>query len=158
MSPSACAAGPTSIGPQPQQKKDPKCAALQARAASTEQASTSSALSPDEFRECTLKERGQHNYNTVSLKFAFKDPEATAGLPVASCLLVRAHAIGEPDDVENGHLQDVVRPYTPISEPDSKCAPCACPENSKILTHCIGPARRMVCMHEPSGTLGPGEC
>lgn len=58
----------------------------------------------------------------MSLKFAFEDPEATAGLPVASCLMVRA-PIGEPDDVEDGHLTDVVRPYTPISEPDSKCAP-----------------------------------
>lgn len=50
-------------------------------------------------------------------RFAFADPEATSGMTVASCLLVKA-AIGS--EKADGTRANVMRPYTPMSGPDAK--------------------------------------
>lgn len=52
------------------------------------------------------------SHNTAIYRFALKDAKAVAGLPVASCLLVKAPL---------GHEgKPVVRPYTPISHPQER--------------------------------------
>jgi hypothetical protein len=48
--------------------------------------------------------------------FAFDNPAQEAGLPVASCLVVKAPLQGPGDDKP----KVVIRPYTPTSAPDAK--------------------------------------
>lgn len=75
-----------------------------------------SALSPEEWRSFKLvhKEaltKGVAN-PTVLFRFALPDKDHEPGLPVASCLLVRAPIGSEKPD---GSRAFVLRPYTPIS-------------------------------------------
>ncbi|KAF4366788.1 hypothetical protein CsatB_014277 [Cannabis sativa] len=73
------------------------------------------ALNPDAWIEFKLQDTARVSHNTKLFRFSF-DPSAKLGLDVASCLLTRA-PLGE--DAE-GKPKYVVRPYTPISDPDSK--------------------------------------
>lgn len=73
------------------------------------------ALSPDKWIEFKLQDRAKVSHNTHLFRFSF-EPTANLGLYVASCILTRA-PMGE--DAE-GKPKYVIRPYTPISDPDSK--------------------------------------
>ena len=55
----------------------------------------------------------------MHLRFGLASPEHTTNLNVASCLVVRAPTGEKKDDGSN---EMVIRPYTPVSKPDSKCA------------------------------------
>ncbi|XP_021741671.1 NADH-cytochrome b5 reductase-like protein [Chenopodium quinoa] len=73
------------------------------------------ALNPDKWLEFKLQETATVSHNTKLYRFSF-DSEAVLGLHIASCLLTRAPT-GQNDE---GKTKYVVRPYTPISDPDSK--------------------------------------
>ncbi|CAI9100190.1 OLC1v1037132C1 [Oldenlandia corymbosa var. corymbosa] len=73
------------------------------------------ALNPNKWIEFKLQDKAQVSHNTQLFRFSF-DPSVKLGLDIASCLLTRA-PIGE--DAE-GKKKYVVRPYTPISDPDAK--------------------------------------
>ncbi|KAG6723897.1 hypothetical protein I3843_03G224800 [Carya illinoinensis] len=69
----------------------------------------------DKWIKFKLQDTARVSHNTQLFRFSF-DPDAKLGLDVASCLLTRA-PIGQ--DAE-GQPKYVIRPYTPISDPDSK--------------------------------------
>ncbi|KAK2966287.1 hypothetical protein RJ640_018098 [Escallonia rubra] len=73
------------------------------------------ALNPDKWIEFKLEDRAKVSHNADLYRFSF-DPSANLGLDVASCLITRA-PLGQ--DAE-GKTKYVIRPYTPISDPDSK--------------------------------------
>mmetsp|Transcript_22921 Transcript_22921/g.78018 ORF Transcript_22921/g.78018 Transcript_22921/m.78018 type:complete len:303 (-) Transcript_22921:620-1528(-) len=73
-------------------------------------------LSAKEFRPLTVSAVKQLSHNTKELRFDFPDKAAPAGLPVASCLVVRAPIGSVKDD---GSRANVIRPYTPTSAKDS---------------------------------------
>ncbi|KAJ6698275.1 putative proteinDH-CYTOCHROME B5 REDUCTASE-LIKE [Salix purpurea] len=73
------------------------------------------ALNPDKWVEFKLQDTARVSHNTHLFRFSF-DPAAKLGLDIASCIITRA-PIGQ--DAE-GKTKYVVRPYTPISDPDSK--------------------------------------
>ncbi|KAJ6406615.1 hypothetical protein OIU84_010179 [Salix udensis] len=87
------------------------------------------ALNPDKWVEFKLQDTARVSHNThlfrsaspppvvdiTDFGFSF-DPAAKLGLDIASCIITRA-PIGQ--DAE-GKTKYVVRPYTPISDPDSK--------------------------------------
>lgn len=55
--------------------------------------------------------------SSLPRRFALPDKGQPVGLPVASCLLVRAPIGSEKPD---GSRAFVLRPYTPISHPDER--------------------------------------
>ncbi|KAK9149685.1 hypothetical protein Scep_008442 [Stephania cephalantha] len=69
----------------------------------------------DQWIEFKLHEKARVSHNSELFRFTF-DPSAKLGLDIASCLLTRA-PMGE--DAE-GKKKYVIRPYTPISDPDAK--------------------------------------
>ncbi|KAK1400000.1 NADH-cytochrome b5 reductase [Heracleum sosnowskyi] len=73
------------------------------------------ALNPDKWIEFKLQDKAKVSHNTQLYRFSF-DPSAKLGLDVASCLVTRYPLA--PDD--EGKTKYVTRPYTPISDPDSK--------------------------------------
>ncbi|KAJ4708303.1 NADH-cytochrome b5 reductase [Melia azedarach] len=73
------------------------------------------ALNPDNWIEFKLQDTARVSHNTHLFRFSF-DPSAKLGLDVASCLLTRA-PFGQ--DAE-GKTKYVIRPYTPISDPEAK--------------------------------------
>ncbi|RVX10989.1 NADH-cytochrome b5 reductase-like protein [Vitis vinifera] len=73
------------------------------------------ALNPDKWLEFKLQDTASVSHNTQLFRFSF-DPTAKLGLDIASCILTRA-PIGQDDE---GKIKYVIRPYTPISDPDSK--------------------------------------
>ncbi|XP_058074528.1 NADH-cytochrome b5 reductase-like protein [Magnolia sinica] len=73
------------------------------------------ALNPEKWIEFELQDTARVSHNTKLFRFSF-DPSAKLGLDIASCLLTRA-PLG--NDAE-GKTKYVIRPYTPISDPDSK--------------------------------------
>eukprot|EP01083_Nonionella_stella_P078134 213638_1 len=66
-----------------------------------------SALSPDEFRPFELVHIDPRTHNTKQFRFKLNEGQVL-GLPVASCIVVRAEIEGET----------VIRPYTPVSKGD----------------------------------------
>ncbi|KAG6723898.1 hypothetical protein I3843_03G224800 [Carya illinoinensis] len=80
-----------------------------------EDSESKAALNPDKWIKFKLQDTARVSHNTQLFRFSF-DPDAKLGLDVASCLLTRA-PIGQ--DAE-GQPKYVIRPYTPISDPDSK--------------------------------------
>ncbi|KAI4335758.1 hypothetical protein L6164_014369 [Bauhinia variegata] len=73
------------------------------------------ALSPDKWIEFKLQDTARVSHNTQLFRFSF-DPTKKLGLDVASCIITRA-PLGQ--DAE-GKPKYVIRPYTPISDPESK--------------------------------------
>ncbi|KAJ1685312.1 hypothetical protein LUZ63_016702 [Rhynchospora breviuscula] len=73
------------------------------------------ALDPEKWLEFKLHEKAKVSHNTQLFRFTF-DPSKKLGLDVASCLITRA-PIGEESD---GKRKYVIRPYTPISDPESE--------------------------------------
>ncbi|GLU09747.1 hypothetical protein SLE2022_265900 [Rubroshorea leprosula] len=73
------------------------------------------ALNPDKWLEFKLQDTARVSHNTHLFRFSF-DPNAKLGLDIASCILTRA-PLGL--DAE-GKTKYVIRPYTPISDPDAK--------------------------------------
>ncbi|XP_050214536.1 NADH-cytochrome b5 reductase-like protein [Mercurialis annua] len=73
------------------------------------------ALKSDKWLEFKLQDTATVSHNTQLFRFSF-DPSAKLGLDIASCILTRA-PIGH--DAE-GKTKYVIRPYTPISDPDAK--------------------------------------
>merc|ERR1712232_150768 len=64
------------------------------------------ALSPDEFREFTLKSVTYYNHNTNLFRIEFPSSQQESGLTTASFLLVKG---------EDKEGKEAVRPYTPIN-------------------------------------------
>jgi len=56
------------------------------------------------------RSRWQLNYNTKLFRFGLPSEEQRLDMPITSCLVTRAQIDGE----------EVVRPYTPVSEADAK--------------------------------------
>ncbi|CAK9169158.1 unnamed protein product [Ilex paraguariensis] len=73
------------------------------------------ALNPDKWIEFELQDKAKVSHNSQLFRFSF-DPAAKLGLDVASCLITRA-PIGQDAD---GKMKYVIRPYTPISDPNAK--------------------------------------
>jgi len=73
------------------------------------------ALVPDKWVEFKLQDTARVSHNTQLFRFSF-DPTQKLGLDIASCILTRA-PLGQ--DAE-GKPKFVIRPYTPISDPQSK--------------------------------------
>ncbi|KAK1258974.1 NADH-cytochrome b5 reductase-like protein [Acorus gramineus] len=73
------------------------------------------ALNPEKWTEFKLQEKARVNHDSLLFRFSF-DPATKFGLDVASCILTRAPN-GENAE---GKTKYVIRPYTPISSPDSK--------------------------------------
>ncbi|XP_077211051.1 FAD/NAD(P)-binding oxidoreductase isoform X2 [Tasmannia lanceolata] len=73
------------------------------------------ALNPERWIEFELQETARVSHNTQLFRFSF-DPSTKLGLDIASCILTRA-PLGKDDE---GKPKYVIRPYTPISDPDSK--------------------------------------
>ncbi|KAK9697801.1 hypothetical protein RND81_08G062200 [Saponaria officinalis] len=80
-----------------------------------EDATKKMALNPDKWLEFKLHETATVSHNTKLYRFTF-DPDVKLGLDIASCILTRAPT-GQNDE---GKTKYVIRPYTPISDPDSK--------------------------------------
>uniref|UniRef100_A0A1J3FVN5 NADH-cytochrome b5 reductase n=1 Tax=Noccaea caerulescens TaxID=107243 RepID=A0A1J3FVN5_NOCCA len=80
-----------------------------------EETGPKTALNPDKWLEFKLQDSATVSHNTKLFRFSF-DPSANLGLHVASCLLTRA-PLGY--DAE-GKTKYVIRPYTPISDPEAK--------------------------------------
>nr|GMC68645.1 NADH-cytochrome B5 reductase-like protein [Ipomoea batatas] len=74
------------------------------------------ALNPNQWIEFKLEDRAPVSHNTHLFRFSF-DPSAKLGLDIASCIITRA-PIGQQD--AEGKPKFVIRPYTPISDPDAK--------------------------------------
>ncbi|CAH9102938.1 unnamed protein product [Cuscuta epithymum] len=74
------------------------------------------ALNPNQWIEFELKDRAQVSHNTHLFRFSC-NPSEKLGLDVASCIITRA-PIGHHD--AEGKPKYVIRPYTPISDPDTK--------------------------------------
>ncbi|KAK7292075.1 hypothetical protein RIF29_07740 [Crotalaria pallida] len=73
------------------------------------------ALVPDKWVEFKLQDTARVSHNTQLFRFSF-DPTKKLGLDIASCIVTRA-PLGQ--DAE-GKPKYVIRPYTPISDPESK--------------------------------------
>lgn len=67
------------------------------------------ALDPNAFRAFKLSDVRKYNHNTNVFTFAFDDPKAKFNGKTASCVVFKANIDGK----------EVVRPYTPISRPDT---------------------------------------
>ncbi|KAL3839848.1 hypothetical protein ACJIZ3_024439 [Penstemon smallii] len=80
-----------------------------------EDATPKVALNPDKWIEFKLEDKLQASHNSQLFRFSF-DPNLKLGLDVASCLITRAP---KEQDAE-GKTKYIIRPYTPISDPDSK--------------------------------------
>nr|VDC79077.1 unnamed protein product [Brassica rapa] len=80
-----------------------------------EETGPKTALNPDKWLEFKLQDTATVSHNTKLFRFSF-DPSANLGLHVASCLLTRA-PLGYNAE---GKTKYVVRPYTPISDPEAK--------------------------------------
>ena len=129
-------------------------------------AAAATALSPQEWRAFTLvhKETLTHGVPAPTKLFRFAQPDGEpklpVGLPVASCMLVRA-PIGTPK--EDGSPGFVIRPYTPVSHPHEKGhfelvrAEGACGRQVGSSCRCMRRCRRR-CMQAikvyPGGKMG----
>lgn len=80
-----------------------------------EEAGPKVALNSDKWIEFKLQDTARVSHNTQLFRFSF-DPTAKLGLDIASCILTRAPT---GQDAE-GKPKYVIRPYTPISDPDAK--------------------------------------
>ncbi|KIY93599.1 NADH-cytochrome b5 reductase-like protein [Monoraphidium neglectum] len=105
--PLGVAAGAAYFAAANQQQLAPFCAAAD---------SQGPALDPSEWRPLKLVSKQKLTHNSFQLKFALPDSQQEVGLPVASCLLVKAPIQGPGDEKP----KVVIRPYTPISPPDAK--------------------------------------
>ncbi|KAK6945069.1 Oxidoreductase FAD/NAD(P)-binding [Dillenia turbinata] len=73
------------------------------------------ALNPNKWIEFKLQDTAKVSHNTRLFRFSF-DPNEKLGLDVASCFITRA-PLGQDSD---GKTKYVIRPYTPISDPEAK--------------------------------------
>ncbi|XP_011622802.1 NADH-cytochrome b5 reductase-like protein isoform X2 [Amborella trichopoda] len=80
-----------------------------------EDSARSGALNPEKWIQFKLLEKAKVSPNTHLFRFSF-DHSLSLGLRVASCILTRA-PFGKDSE---GKTKYVIRPYTPISDPDSK--------------------------------------
>ncbi|XP_010454305.1 PREDICTED: NADH-cytochrome b5 reductase-like protein [Camelina sativa] len=83
--------------------------------AKEEETGPKTALNPDKWLEFKLQDTARVSHNTQLFRFSF-EPSAELGLHVASCLLTRA-PLGYNAE---GKTKYVIRPYTPISDPEAK--------------------------------------
>lgn len=76
-------------------------------------------LDPKEWRRCKLLHKEKVNHDSVKLRVGFDDGTSVSGLTTASCLLLRAPIGSQKDD---GTRANVIRPYTPISDSETRFA------------------------------------
>ncbi|ETW86565.1 hypothetical protein HETIRDRAFT_437452 [Heterobasidion irregulare TC 32-1] len=88
---------------------------LNSTAPTPKKAQEKSPLDPQNFLDFKLKRVVPYNHNTATFVFELPNNEASL-LPVASCLLVRA---SDPAALTDAKGRPVVRPYTPVSQPDA---------------------------------------
>lgn len=81
--------------------------------------SRTSALDPTEWRKCEVLHKEKVNHDSVKLRLGFDDHSAVSGLTTASCLLLRAPIGSQKED---GTKANVIRPYTPISDSETRYA------------------------------------
>ncbi|CAN0900904.1 NADH-cytochrome b5 reductase-like protein [Linum grandiflorum] len=74
-----------------------------------------SALNPNKWIEFKLQDTAIVSHNTQLFRFSF-DPSSKLGLDIASCLLTRYPL----ETTAEGKTKYVIRPYTPISDPEAK--------------------------------------
>jgi cytochrome-b5 reductase len=67
------------------------------------------ALDPNAFRSFKLSDIKKYNHNTNIFTFSFDDPKAKFNGKTASCVVFKADIDGK----------EVIRPYTPISRPNT---------------------------------------
>ena len=67
------------------------------------------ALDPNAFRSFKLTKIDHYNHNTNTYRFSFDDPKAKYNGKTASCVVFKANIDGK----------EVIRPYTPISRPNT---------------------------------------
>lgn len=77
-------------------------------------AAQSTALNKDQFVEFTLKEIKPYNHDSATFVFELPDNKKP-GMSTASAVVVKAVGDGLKDDKG----KDVIRPYTPITSPDT---------------------------------------
>lgn len=80
-------------------------------------------LNPAGWEELTVIKKEKVNHDTIFVRLGFKDSSAVSGLTTASCLLLKA-PIGSTK--EDGTKKDVIRPYTPTSDPETRCVAHNC--------------------------------
>jgi cytochrome-b5 reductase len=78
-------------------------------ASASQALSAPDALDPNAFRSFKLSDIKKYNHNTNIFTFAFDDPKAKFNGKTASCVVFKANIDGK----------DVIRPYTPISRPNT---------------------------------------
>ena len=74
-----------------------------------------SPLDPNSFINFKLKKVVPYNDNTSTFIFELPDNQASL-LPVASCVVVKS---ADPEALVGDNGKPVIRPYTPISQPDT---------------------------------------
>lgn len=72
------------------------------------------ALNPKEFKEFVLKEVKPYNHDSATYVFELPD-NAVSGMRVASAVVVK----GAGDGITDKEGKQVIRPYTPVTEPDT---------------------------------------
>ncbi|KAK0466278.1 cytochrome-b5 reductase [Desarmillaria tabescens] len=75
-----------------------------------------SPLDPNNFVDFKLKKIIPYNHNTSTFIFELPNDEASL-LPVTSCLVVKS---SDPAALVDAKGNPIIRPYTPISQPDEK--------------------------------------
>ncbi|KAG7452089.1 cytochrome-b5 reductase [Guyanagaster necrorhizus] len=75
-----------------------------------------SPLDPNNFVDFKLKKIIPYNHNTSTFVFELPNNEASL-LPVASCLVIKS---SDPTALVDANGKSIIRPYTPISQPDEK--------------------------------------
>ncbi|KAK0199083.1 cytochrome-b5 reductase [Armillaria mellea] len=75
-----------------------------------------SPLDPNNFVDFKLKKIIPYNHNTSTFVFELPNNEASL-LPVTSCLVVQS---SDPAALVDAKGKPIIRPYTPISQPDEK--------------------------------------
>ncbi|KAF9016197.1 cytochrome-b5 reductase [Hymenopellis radicata] len=75
-----------------------------------------SPLDPENFVDFKLKKIIPYNHNTSTFVFELPNNDASL-MPVASCLVVKS---SDPEALLDPKGKPIIRPYTPISQPDEK--------------------------------------
>ncbi|THH10524.1 hypothetical protein EW146_g8349, partial [Bondarzewia mesenterica] len=82
----------------------------------TKKVQEKSPLDPENFIDFKLKKIIPYNHNTSTFVFELPNNEASL-MPIASCVVVKS---SDPEALKDKNGKPVIRPYTPISQPDTE--------------------------------------